>query len=146
MLHVVGVYPENLETNRTPDSSKPCHEGTKSEDAGDRWCSGGTGCSMLGVKLALTFHLHVVARDPTILDAIAGIDVDVDVFANIIWQGLIHLLVGVAIDTLTARWTRWESDLIGISFVVAPGTLIKVGAVGLVSRVLGALMLTSSVE
>ena len=94
------------------------------EGARDRWCSGDTGCSMLGVILVLEFHLRIVARSLAVLDAIMDVDVGVDVFTNIIRQGLILLLVGTAIIALIAWWTRWAFAQIGMSFVVAPGSFI----------------------
>ena len=115
------------------------------EGARDRWCSGDTGCSMLGVILVLEFHLRIVARSLAVLDAIMDVDVGVDVFTNIIRQGFIHLLVGTVVAALSALWTRRASALVQISFIVAPGSCIEVGAASSGSRVLGALMLTSSV-
>ena len=39
-----------------------------------------------------------------------------------------HLLVGAAVAASVARWTRRASALVRICFIVAPGSLIKVGA------------------
>jgi hypothetical protein len=100
---------------------------------------------MLGIELAPTFHLRVVACSPAILDAITDINVGVDVFANIIRQGLIHLLVGAAVAASATRWTRRASALVRISFVVTPGSSVEVGVASLGSWALGALMSTSSV-
>ena len=57
---------------------------------------------MLSVELATTFHLYIIAHGPAVLDAIVGINVAVDVFTNVIRQGLIHLLVGAAVAASTA--------------------------------------------
>jgi hypothetical protein len=59
----------------------------KSGGAEGRWRSDGTGYSMLGVKLVLAFHLCVVAHGSAILDAIMGVNVGIDMFANIIGRG-----------------------------------------------------------
>jgi hypothetical protein len=61
---------------------------------------------MFGVVLLPMFHLRVVAHGLAILNAVTDVDVGVDAFTNVIRQGLIHLLVGVAVATLAARWTR----------------------------------------
>jgi hypothetical protein len=99
---------------------------------------------MLGVILAPVFHLRVVAHGLVVLDAIADVEAGVDAFASIIRRGLIHLLVGVAVAASAAQWTRRASALVRISFVVAPGSSIEVGAASLGSRALGALVLTFS--
>ena len=67
---------------------------------------------MLGVELALVFHLRLVAHGPAVFDVIVGVDVGVDVFTNVMWQGLIHLLVGAAVAALAVRWTRRASVLV----------------------------------
>ena len=100
---------------------------------------------MLDVELAPMFHLCVIARGPTVLDAIVGIDVGIDVFANLIRQGLIYLLVGTTVATSATLWTRRASTLVRIYIVVAPRSSIEVGAASFGSRALEALMLTSSV-
>jgi hypothetical protein len=99
---------------------------------------------MLGVVLALAFHLRVVAHGLAVLDAITDVEAGVDAFASVIRRGLIHLLVGAAVATSAARWMRRASALVRISFVVAPGSSIEVGATNLGSRALGALVLTFS--
>jgi hypothetical protein len=67
---------------------------------------------MLGIELALTFHLRVVACSSAVLDEITGVDVGVDVFTNVMRQRLIHLLVGAAITVSAAQWMRRASDLV----------------------------------
>ena len=102
-------------------SSESCHEGTKSWGVRGRRCSDGAECSVLDIELAPAFHLRFIVRSSAILIAILGVDIGIDVFVNVIWKGLIHLLVGTAVTALAAQWTRWAFALIGISFVVALG-------------------------
>ena len=65
---------------------------------------GCTGCSMFGIILLLAFHLHVVARGPTILDASMDICADVDVVTKVAGEGLIDLLVALATLTSLGAW------------------------------------------
>jgi hypothetical protein len=74
---------------------------------------------MLGVELAPAFHLRFIARSPAILNVIMGVDIGIDVFANVIWRGLIHLLVGTVVTASAAQWMRWASALISMCFIVA---------------------------
>ena len=85
---------------------------------------------MLSVNLASVFHLRLIAHAPAIFEAIMGVDISFDVFMNVMQQGLIHFLVGTAIATSAAQWTRRASALVWIHFVVVPGTLTKVRAAG----------------
>ena len=57
---------------------------------------------MLGVILLPMLDLHVVMHGSTIIDAVMSIDVGIDVLAGVMRQGLIDLLVDVAVVALTA--------------------------------------------
>ena len=58
---------------------------TKSRSVGDGWCSGCTGCAVLGIILLSVLNFCVVARGSAILDAVTDVEVGVDALANVIW-------------------------------------------------------------
>ena len=53
------------------------------------------GVTVLVVVLLLTLELCLMSLGTTVLDAIAGIEIGVDVVVGITMHGLINLLVGV---------------------------------------------------
>ena len=57
---------------------------------------------MLGVILLPALNFHVVACRSAVRDAVAYIDVGIDVLANVMQQGLVNLLVGVAVVVLVS--------------------------------------------
>jgi hypothetical protein len=61
------------------------------------WCSGCAKSPVLGVVLLPVLDLCVVTPKSAILDAVTDVDVGVDVLADVIWQRLIDLLVGVTV-------------------------------------------------
>jgi hypothetical protein len=61
---------------------------------------------VLGVVLLPVLDLCVVTPKTTILDAVTNVDVGVDVLADVIWQRLIDLLVGVTVAASITWLTR----------------------------------------
>ena len=62
---------------------------------------GGNRCSVLFIKLQSVFHLCLILRGPAILDVTSYIKIGIDELTGVM-QGLIDLLIGVAIATLTS--------------------------------------------
>lgn len=59
---------------------------------------------MLGIKLPVSLHLCLIAHGFAAFNAVADVDTGVDVLANVMREGLIHLLVMIAaLASLRAR-------------------------------------------
>lgn len=100
---------------------------------------------MLSVILLPALNFCIMARGSAVLDAVVDIDVGVDALTDVVLQGLIDLLVDVTVVASAARWAREASVLILVSFVVASGPSIEIGASRLIARAFRALALTSPV-
>ena len=135
--------PEYLEAHGPPNGSQSYHEGAESGGVGDRRCLGSTRRSVLGVVLLLALDLRIMTRRSVVLDAIADVDVGVDVLTDVIQQGLIDHLVDVAVVALASLWVRSASILVWVPFIVAPGPSIEIGAAHLISGAVGASALAS---
>ena len=94
-LAIVGIDPKDLEAYRPLYSSQPCCEGVRSRwlDSGE-W-SEANGVAVLVIVLLLSLEFCPMPLGMTVLDAMAGIEIGVDVVAGITMHGLINLLVGV---------------------------------------------------
>ena len=94
-LAVVGIDPKDLEACGPLYSSQPCCEGARSHWLDSREWSEADGVTVLVVVLLSALEFYMMLLGMTVLDAIAGIEISVDVVVGVTAHGLINLLVGV---------------------------------------------------
>ena len=82
-LAIVRINPKDLETYRPLYSSQPCYKGARSCWLDSRERSKANGVAVLVVVLLSALEFYLMTLSTTVLDAIADIEIGVDVVMGI---------------------------------------------------------------
>jgi hypothetical protein len=97
------------------------------------------------VETAASLHLHLIPLRPAIFYAANISATGAEVVTQVMWR-LVHLLLIIVVTALASLRAWRASVIVGVSFIVDPGSSIEMGAATLVLRAFVVLMLASTID